>query len=428
MPSNSFHTDALELDQSSRQRILWLVKTNNHGEIEWVTTIDQDGMTGKHGLVQTENGDFVVLSYRYNQALSYGLHEYSLIKSDRYGDKIWDKSLAENEIVRANTLISTSDNGFALAGYTEISNSSLDLDGQLTIQQSLIVKTDNDGIVEWTSTFGGSEYEDASVLVQTYDDGFVFAGSGDSYGRSWDEFQTPLHRIDSQGNLQWIKMYNMGNGFDNIDVIIQSKEGGFLIGSYYKIIKISTFGGIEWEYNPQNTIYNLHSVVQTLDGDYLIAGDRTLRKLGGNGSHLWDQSIDCTSDIESIDRSEEIHTLLQTNDGNFVIVALLGGGFHGMCIQKIDDSGNQLWEKTYLPEISIHGFIETQDGGFAFIARSFRDWSLMVSSPSKESFNFEEYLKFLLILPVIVVLLDYLRRKKKVRQLRLMDNSLYPEN
>ena len=71
-------------------------------------------------------------------------------------------------------VIEASDGGYALAGHTQSFGAG---DGDFWL-----VKTDEDGNVEWNQTYGGEKFETAYSLVETSDGGYALAGHTQSFG------------------------------------------------------------------------------------------------------------------------------------------------------------------------------------------------------------------------------------------------------
>ncbi|MEJ2107754.1 MAG: hypothetical protein P8X48_10600 [Acidiferrobacteraceae bacterium] len=81
---------------------------------------------------------------------------------------LWSQTYGGSNNDRAYSLVETSDGGYAIAGTTE---------SVLFKQDDFwLVKTDADGTISWSQTYGGSEYDAAFSLVEANDGGYALTG------------------------------------------------------------------------------------------------------------------------------------------------------------------------------------------------------------------------------------------------------------
>ncbi|CAN5738326.1 lipoprotein [soil metagenome] len=271
--------------------------------------------------------------------------------------------------------------------------------------------------IGWQKTIGGDDNDSLTSIQPTADGGSIACGisksnisgnkSQQSFNNSYDYW---VVKLKPNGSLQWEKTIG-GNGPDLNPVIIQTPDGGFLIGGRsksnisglktedainfsndYWVIKIDKDGSYQWD----NTLGNIQleaarGLALTTDGGYIIAGyahsnngydkselnrgssvwaDYWLVKLDKKGRVKWNKTYG--------GGNEDILTCITaTTDGGFV----MGGhsyspaefektdSFLGNCdywIVKIDSSGNKLWDKVYGGIFSDYqtSIAQTADGGF----------------------------------------------------------------
>ncbi len=60
--------------------------------------------------------------------------------------------------------------------------------------------------MEWQQTYGGTGNEEGSAVQETSDNGFIFAGSTDSYGAGCSNVY--LVKTDSEGNEIWFTTFS----------------------------------------------------------------------------------------------------------------------------------------------------------------------------------------------------------------------------
>lgn len=87
---------------------------------------------------------------------------------------MWNQTYGGTANDVASSVVETSDGGYAMAGYTK-SFGAGDRDFWL-------IKTDGSGNVEWNQTYGGADEDCANSLVATSDGGYAIAGHTYSFG------------------------------------------------------------------------------------------------------------------------------------------------------------------------------------------------------------------------------------------------------
>jgi hypothetical protein len=140
-----------------------LVKTDSNGKKEWGKTYLGGSV---RSLIETSDKGFALAGINSD--------DFWLIKTDAYGNMEWNQTYGGTETDHAYSLIETSDGGYALAGFT----ASFGAGGY----DFWLVKTDADGNMEWNQTYGGTENDVANSLVDTSDGGYAIAGVTASFG------------------------------------------------------------------------------------------------------------------------------------------------------------------------------------------------------------------------------------------------------
>ena len=145
---------------------VWLIKTNNLGDTTWTKTYGGTLADLGYSVKQTIDNGYIIAGY----TKSYGAGDYDayLIKTDADGKIIWDKPVGGPEDDRIYSVQQTIDNGFIFAGYTD-SFGAGDYDMYL-------IKTANNGDTLWTKTIGNDKLNRARSVVQTSDGGYALAG------------------------------------------------------------------------------------------------------------------------------------------------------------------------------------------------------------------------------------------------------------
>jgi len=193
-------------------RGFWLVRTNADGDSLWSRTY---GRGSCHALIQTADGGFALAG-----TMSNGF-AILLVKTDEDGDSLWSQTFERgNNNNGCSVLIQTTDGGFALAGRTG--------------SDFWLARTTADGDFLWSGTYGGGRHEGCEALIQTADEGFVMGGYKRFLGG--DSIDIRLVRTDAEGNLIWSQTYGDEND-DRCNFLIQKDDGGFVLAG-----KTDSFG------------------------------------------------------------------------------------------------------------------------------------------------------------------------------------------
>ena len=267
----------------------YLIKSDALGNPVW--SKQYVAGTEAYSLEQTSDSGYIVAGYTNN--LGAGMGELYLVKTDSVGNMIWDKTYGgtNNEGIPGYGNISvqqTPDGGYIVAAYTN----SFGAGGY----DFYLIKTDAGGNVTWTRTFGGigTEYGYGNSVGQTADGGYVIVGSTDSFGSGSDDVY--LFKTDANGNLLWSKTYG-GVNSDYGYSVQQTTTGGYIItgatssfgsGGYDAyLIKTDPVGNLLWSktYGGVGVDYG-YSVDKTTDGGYVITGYTWSFGVGGADVYL----------------------------------------------------------------------------------------------------------------------------------------------
>ncbi|PNX48874.1 MAG: hypothetical protein BV457_02880 [Thermoplasmata archaeon M9B1D] len=229
---------------------------------------------------------------------------------------------------------------------------------------------------EWNKTYGGSAAEEACMVQQTTDGGYILTGYTVSYGGGASDIW--LVKTDVAGNQLWTKTFG-GSGNDLSRSVQQTSDGGYIIGGQTQsfgnggddiwVIKTDASGNILWEktfggINDDNCFWILQlpsdDYVLTGDWDLQGAADLYLMKLSSEGTELWRKTY-------SGDNPGFGHSMQIVSDGGFILFG--GTNLYGdldMWLIKTDMNGTIQWEKIFgerIPEVATT-IIQTKDDGF----------------------------------------------------------------
>jgi hypothetical protein len=253
--------------------------------IEWVKSFDQGTGGGIHSITATSDGGAVATGYFISSS---GMSGISVIKMDTDGKKMWDWTETETSY-EGYSVIETPDKGFAIVGS---SNNTL-------TNGIFLLKLDQSGKKTWMRVFRNGERCDGNSVSGTRDGGFIIAGSvfrGDTPTSSlWDGY---IIKTNADGMEQWTRLFT-GEKNDFANFIRQTEDGGYIVsgttesygsaeGAKAFLLKMNGFGDEEWFATYGSGLENEKiSVIQKGDGEYILMGTADSVKTTDGGKDLF---------------------------------------------------------------------------------------------------------------------------------------------
>jgi len=297
----------------------WLIKTDSAGNALWNKTYGGNDTDIAYSTVQASDLGYALAGYTYSNNISQ--NDIFLVKADSSGTMQWNRTYGGTNQDYAYSVVQTRDGGYALAGAT--------LSFGAGGADFYLVKTDSAGILQWNRTYGGGNNDYAESVIQTSDGGYALAGYTDSFGAGGYDFW--LVKTDPAGNMQWNKTYG-GKGSDQAYSAVQTSDGGYALAGYtnsfgaggydFWLVKTDAVGTTLWNKTYGGTNQDsARSLVLTSDGGYAIAGytysgvgfyDFCLVKADSSGNLMWSKTIGGKS-------SDLAYSVVQTRDGGYAL-------------------------------------------------------------------------------------------------------------
>ncbi|MER0442635.1 YCF48-related protein [Emticicia sp. W12TSBA100-4] len=214
---------------------------------------------------------------------SYGGQDFWLVKVDQNGKKVWDKSFGGSGDEILQYLLETSDGNYLAVGWTNSGKNASGGKETDNINKKdyWIIKIDKNGNRIWDKTLGGLEDDYASFAIETDNNSYLIAGSSNSpilAGNGYKNVGTngldDIWLIELRSNGEVIREKNMGGtGDDYPATMVKTTDNKYLIGARSNS---NIFTGNKTE----NSYGNLDTWVIKLDSDLNILWDKTY---GGTG-------------------------------------------------------------------------------------------------------------------------------------------------
>ncbi len=283
----------------------WVVKLDEAGNVGW-QNVYGGGCFGSSSARETSDGGFVISG----ATSSFPSNNTCVTRLDASGSVVWQKAYSGAGRDAATSLEITSDGGFIVAGVTTYRGGRL--------PDAFALRLDADGNVLWQRTYGAQGGDGFASIEPTSDGGFIAAGVTGSFGAG--SFDAWVLKLDPLGNVVWQNVYG-GPGTDRVLAVGQTFDGGFITAGTTSpsplefdtwILRLDPFGEIVWQ--KTYGFGEATAVQQTSDGGFIVTdqvANGGFRKLDDRGNVVWVR-------IYGGSRDDDLFSIQQTSDGGFV--------------------------------------------------------------------------------------------------------------
>ena len=340
---------------------------------------------------KTWDGGYIVCGS--TQSYGAGSIDAYLVKFDSAGTQQWAKTYGTTNWEATFKLIITNDSGYLFAGGV--------LNTAQTDKDILLIKTDGNGVLQWSKKYGGIGNESASDLEsieQTTDGGYIVTGVANGYDTIASD-NIFLLKTNALGDTLWTKIFTAWN-YDQAKSVHQTFDGGYIISGRTVsfgagqqdalLIKTDSTGLITWQkcyggIEPDEAM----SVKQTLDSGYIFTGasysfgigfaDMYITKTDANGTVQWSKDYGALN-------VEASYSILQALQGGYTVVGFTesflspatistnrspqGDDSSNVMLIKIDTAGVLEWAKIYggLLQDEAFGLSQASDSSYLISA------------------------------------------------------------
>ena len=277
--------------------------------------------------------------------------------------------------------IYTSDGGFLFVGFTyELNPDHPNL---------YLVKSDPNGLVEWSGSYGGTAREYGYSVCCTPDGGYIATGFTSSMGNGSRDVY--IIKVDSEGNEVWSKTYGSEYA-DGAYHILPLSTGGYLVTGFtgalwdeymydVYLLKIDEQGDTLWTKTYEDPLSQRgYKTVERIDGEgYAIGG------ITGTSSSNNREGLLLLTDLDGVQESRNVCggggydwtcDLVQHPNGMFYMVGeadVHRSDFMQLYLTCFSENGTWLWHRLF-GESAFYDYgrsiIMTPDRGFLIVGAS----------------------------------------------------------
>jgi hypothetical protein len=336
----------------------YLVKTDAGGSELWSKTFGNGDVSMGNSVKQTRDLGFIIAG---NTWSSDGRQsDVYLVKTDIDGNRIWSRTYGGKGREEGSSVCQTTDGGFIVAGRTNSFGKGED--------DVYLIKTDENGNENWSRAYGGSKRDKGSSVSQTADGGYIVAGRTDSFGEGEDDVY--LIKTNADGVMVWSGTFG-GKGRDQGNSVCLTDDGGYLVagttwsdsGKYSDVylVKTDNNGKGLWHKTVGGKFgdYGL-SVQQADDGGFIVAGNTWpfgrigsskvyLLRVDRDGNKVWARTMGAGG-------SEFGLSVCRAGDGGYVVAGKTVGiqkGDDDVYLVKVLGDGTEAWSRRIGRELPI---------------------------------------------------------------------------
>jgi hypothetical protein len=219
----------------------WVFKINGSGVLAWQKTYGGSSADQANQIIKTIDGGFAVVGNSESADGDVtGLHgqqsrpDFWVVKLSSSGSLIWQKTYGGSGEDIAESIVETLDSGYAIAGYT--TSDDFNVKDPRGDYDCWVIKVRKTGTLQWATTLGGMNQDQAFSIVNTRDSGFAILsttlsndsdvkGLHNAAGAAGDLWVTKLTPV---GYLAWQKTLG-GSAHDEGSCILATSDRGYLV-------------------------------------------------------------------------------------------------------------------------------------------------------------------------------------------------------
>ena len=260
--------NGIVLNNRSGYNDVMIIKYNERGNIEWGKTLGGDRDDEITCIVETRDGGYAIGGYfdsssidlgngvvLTNKSSSTAYSDGMIIKYSTDGKVEWGKVVGGSSYDYISCITEAKDGGYIVGGY--FSSDNIDLENGVVLNNNgymkgMIIKYDGNGNIEWGNTVEGIHSNGINYIVQTRDEGVIVGGYFDNSNiylenkvllKNKGYRDGMIIKYDESGEVEWGKAVG-GSNSDQITCIMETEDGGYIVGGYFSSDNIDLENGV----------------------------------------------------------------------------------------------------------------------------------------------------------------------------------------
>ena len=196
---------------------VWIIKIDTAGNVIWSKTYGDTPNEAARSITLAQDNTFMIAGYT-DQIITND-YDFLILKIDPSGNMLWNQTFGGAQSDKAYAITSAS-NGCIIAGDTR-SKGSGDSD-------SWIIKIGINGEMLWDQTVGGNDFDSPTYITTAQDGNYLVAGTTFSYGNGQRDFW--LFKVSDSGKVEWSSTVGRSNYEEAYSVISAGNDDYIMAG------------------------------------------------------------------------------------------------------------------------------------------------------------------------------------------------------
>lgn len=212
----------------------WGTRLDADGNLVWRRYFGGTNNDRAHSVVQANDGGFIMAGFSESGdsdiSLAKGSYDFWIVKVDGKGQLVWEKSFGGSGIEVSYDIAKTDDGAYVITGHTFSDDT--DISQNHGGSDVWLIKINDDGQLLWEKTYGGSGFDTAQSVSLMADGGFLVSGNSKSTdlatSKNAGENDMWVLKTDQDGSLEWHANFG-GSEIDLAFDAIEDSNGQILV-------------------------------------------------------------------------------------------------------------------------------------------------------------------------------------------------------